>query len=209
MAIPVFILGETGSGKSYSLRNFEPGEVLVLNVANKLLPFRKKLDMVNNATYNTIAAAFADGKYKTYVIDDSQYLLVFDLFNKANQTGYEKFTKMAVAFEKMIEYIIMKMPQDSIVFLLHHTQAGDDGVRRAKTVGKMLDSYLSLEGLVTICLYCENDNGKHGFVTQSDGTTTAKSPEGMFPLHIDNDLKMVADAIRDYYGLEENNAETN
>jgi len=201
MAVPVFILGESGAGKSYSLRNFEPDDVLVLNVANKLLPFRKKLQVINGATYETIGKELQKAEYPSYVIEDSQYLLVFDLFDKANQTGYEKFTKMAVRFERMLNYIIMEMPQDKIVYLLHHSVRGEDGVQRAKTVGKMLDNYLSLEGLVSICLYTENSNGKHHFVTQSDGSTTAKSPEGMFDLQIDNDLKAVDMAIRDYYGL--------
>lgn len=201
MAVPVFVLGDSGSGKSYSLHNFKQGEVEVLNVANKMLPFRQKLDVVNNATYEVVGKELSEGKYPSYVIDDSQYLLVFDLFEKANQNGYEKFTKMAVRFERMLNYIIMQMPQDKIVYLLHHTAMGDDGVRRAKTVGKMLDSYLTLEGLVSICLYCQNTNGVHSFITQSDGTTTAKSPEGMFDLEIDNDLKFVDTKIREYYGL--------
>ena len=202
MGIPLFIEADTGAGKTFSLRNFKAGEILVLNVANKLMPFKTKLDVINGATYETIGKAFREGKYNRYAVDDSQYLLVFDMFSRANEKGYEKFTQMAVRFEKMIEYVNLKMPQDTIVYFLHHTQTGDDGITRAKTVGKMLDSYLSLEGLCTICLHCKNDNGRHYFVTQSDGTTTAKSPEGMFPLEIDNDLKLVDTTIREYYGME-------
>ena len=204
MGVPIFILGETGSGKSYALRNFKQGEVLVLNVANKLLPFRGQLDTINNADYVSIGKAFVEqkNKYKRFVIDDSQYLLVFDMFARANEKGYEKFTTMAVRFEKMIEYVNMKLPADTFVYFLHHTQMTEDGIRRAKTVGKMLDCDLSLEGLATICLFCQNNNGKHSFVTQSDGTTTAKSPAGMFDLEIDNDLKMVDEKIREYYGMK-------
>lgn len=201
MGIPVFILGETGAGKSYSLKNFEPGEVRILNVANKLLPFRKKLDVQNHVSYQVIAEEFKEAKYKRYVVDDSQYLMVFDLFNRANQSGYDKFTKMALAFEKMIEYVIMRMPEDVIVYFMHHTQTDEGGVARAKTVGKMLDTYLSLEGLVTIALYCTNTGGNHKFLTQSDGSNTAKSPEGMFEKEIANDLKLVDEAIRSYYEL--------
>lgn len=201
MGIPVFILGETGAGKSYSLKNFEPGEVRILNVANKLLPFRKKLDVQNHVSYQVIAEEFKEAKYKRYVVDDSQYLMVFDLFNRANQSGYDKFTKMALAFEKMIEYVIMRMPEDVIVYFMHHTQTDEGGVARAKTVGKMLDTYLSLEGLVTIALYCTNTGGNHKFLTQSDGSNTAKSPEGMFEKEISNDLKLVDEAIRSYYEL--------
>ena len=202
MGMPVFIIGESGSGKTYSLRNFAPGEVLILNVANKLPPFRKKLDTIDSADYAVIGKALKGGeKYKSFVIDDSQYLLVFDMFARANEAGYQKFTQMAVRFEKMIEYINMQMPRDKIVYFLHHAQTAEDGVRRAKTVGKMLDNYLSLEGLATIVLYTENRNGRHYFVTQSDGSTTAKSPEGMLDLEMDNDLKLVDTKIREYYEL--------
>lgn len=202
MGIPVLILGESGSGKTTSLRNFEPGEILVFSVANKPLPFRKKLNTVKNATYESIGAALKQKQYKRYAIDDSQYLLAFELFNRAKETGYGKFTDIAVRFRSMIGYISRSLPDDTIVYLLHHSEITDSGKIKAKTVGKMLDNQLTVEGLFSIVLFCRADGQNHRFITQSDGYTTAKSPMGMFDLEIDNDLKMVDGAIREYWNLK-------
>lgn len=203
MGIPVLILGESGSGKSTSLRNFGTDEVLIFNVAGKPLPFRKKLNRVNNATYPVIAAHLKEKKYKKYVIDDSQYLLSFELFKRSKEKGYEKFTDIAVDFRNMIDYIVRGLPDDIIVYLLHHCSTTNEGKVKAKTVGKMLDDQLTVEGLFSIVLMSQADNGKYKFITQSDGTTTCKSPMDMFPLEIDNDLKMVDKTIREYYELND------
>lgn len=201
MGIPVLVLGESGSGKSTSLRNFEPGEVLVFNVANKPLPFRKKLDTVPNATYASIGKEMQKKEYKSYVVDDSQYLLAFEMFDRAKDTGYGKFTDIALRFRNMLDFVIKHMPEDTIVYFLHHTETSDTGKIKAKTVGKMLDNQLTVEGLFSIVLLASTDGAAHRFITQSDGYTTAKSPMDMFPLEIDNDLKMVDKTIREYWGL--------
>lgn len=201
MGIPVLILGESGSGKSTSLRNFEPGEVLVFNVANKPLPFRKKLDTVANATYASIGTEMQKKEYKSYVVDDSQYLLAFEMFDRAKDAGYGKFTDIALRFRNMLDFVIKRMPEDTIVYFLHHTETSDTGKIKAKTVGKMLDNQLTVEGLFSIVLLASTDGTTHKFITQSDGYTTAKSPMDMFQLEIDNDLKMVDKAIREYWSL--------
>ena len=201
MGIPVLVLGASGSGKSASLRNFEPDEVAVLNVASKPLPFRKQLAVMNHATYEKIAAALRRNNRKTYVIDDSQYLLAFNMFDKVKEAGYQKFTDMAVNFYNMIQTAINETSDDTIVYMLHHTDRNDDGYVKAKTIGKMLDEKLTVEGLFSIVLLCETDGKKHWFTTQSDGFTTAKSPMELFPLRIDNDLKAVDQRIREYYGM--------
>lgn len=203
MGIPVLILGESGSGKTASLRNFEKGEIGIFNVANKPLPFRKKLDVLNGAWYNTITASLNQHKLKAYAIDDSQYLLCFDLFNRSKETGYQKFTDMAMSFYSLIQTVIRSTPNDTIVYFLHHTQRDESGHIKAKTIGKMLDEKLTVEGLFSIVLICETDGIKHSFITQSDGLTTAKSPMDMFPPEIDNDLKAVDTEIREYYFTEE------
>ncbi len=207
MGIPVLILGESGSGKSASLRNFDPDEVGIFNVASKPLPFRKRLKTVNGATYATIMKGLAKSSLRTYVIDDSQYLLAFEFFNKAKETGYEKFTNIALNFCNLIQFVIAQTPDDCIVYFLHHTEETQSGKLKAKTIGKMLDEKLTVEGLFSIVLLCQADGSEHKFITQSDGFTTAKSPMEMFPPEIDNDLKQVDETIRSYYDLnkEDNN----
>ena len=201
MGIPVLILGESGSGKSTSMRNFDPSELTVFNVANKLLPFRKKLNVINNAGYGTIGKELQKQEKKIYVIDDSQYLLAFELFNRAKEKGYDKFTDIAVRFEKMLDYIIKGTPEDCIVYLLHHCETIDTGKIKAKTVGKMLDNQLTVEGLFSIVLYAFVEDDKHLFRTTNDGFCPAKAPMGMFEPIIDNDLKFVDTTIREYYKL--------
>lgn len=209
MGIPVLILGASGSGKSTSLENFSENEVLVFNVAGKPFPFRKMLKVINNAGYDNIGKILNKKEFKKYVIDDSQYLLAFDLFDRAKETGYGKFTDIAVRFYKMIRFVIDKIPKDVIVYFLHHSEETASGKIKAKTVGKMLDDQLTLEGLFSIVLLAETDGDKYYFVTQSDGYSTCKSPKEMFRKNIKNDLKVVDTIIRKYWNLEGNNNETN
>lgn len=202
MGIPVLILGESGSGKSASLRNFEPADVSVFNVAAKPLPFKKKLPVKSTSDYGTIQQGIQASQKKSFVIDDSQYLLCFESFAKAKEIGYGKYTDMALHFYNLVQFVIRQTPPDVIVYFLHHTEADSNtGKVKAKTMGKMLDNQLTLEGLFSIVLMCYTDGKKHVFVTQSDGFTTAKSPMEMFPTEIDNDLKAVDQAIRSYYEI--------
>lgn len=203
MGIPVLIIGESGTGKSASLRNFEPDDVSIFNVAAKPLPFRKKLPIKSTSDYNTICQGIAQSQKKAFVIDDSQYLLCFESFAKAKEIGYGKFTDMALHFYNLVQFVIRQTPPDVIVYFLHHTETdGNTGKVKAKTMGKMLDNQLTLEGLFSIVLMAYTDGKKHTFITQSDGFTTAKSPMEMFPVEIDNDLKAVDQAIREYYELD-------
>lgn len=202
MGVPVLILGESGSGKSTSLRNFAPEEVSIFNVAGKPLPFRKKLPMKSTSDYGEIQSLIHASQKKAFVIDDSQYLLCFEAFAKAKEAGYGKYTDMALHFYNLVQYVIRQTPPDVIVYFLHHTETdSNNGKTKAKTMGKMLDNQLTVEGLFSIVLMCYTDGKKHVFVTQSDGMTTCKSPMDMFPLEIDNDLKLVDKSIRDYYDM--------
>lgn len=204
MGIPVLILGESGSGKSASLRNFGPAEVGIFNVASKPLPFRKKLKVANNATYSMIMKSLGAPSLKTYVIDDSQYLLAFEFFDRAKETGYQKFTDIALNFRNLIQFVITQTPPDVIVYFLHHLERSDDGHTKAKTIGKMLDEKLTVEGLFSIVLMAQTDGKDHWFLTQNDGYNTVKAPMEMFAdAKIDNDLKMVDQTIRDYYEMED------
>lgn len=207
MGIPVLVMGESGSGKSASLRNFLPDEIGIFNVASKPLPFRTKLPVVNKATYKTILKGLSNPTRKTYVIDDSQYLLAFEFFDRAKETGYNKFTDIALNFERLITYVVENTPPDVIVYFLHHTELAGDGKYKAKTIGKMLDEKLTVEGLFSIVLLCVAEKDKHYFVTQGEGYSTAKSPMEMFDTEIDNDLRFVDQKIREYYELDEGSPE--
>lgn len=205
MGIAVLVLGESGSGKSASMRNFKKEDVGILNVASKPLPFRNTNGLVtfNKATYNTIKQAVCSPSRPSYVIDDAQYLMAFESFDKVNETGYTKFSVMAKNYEEMLRVIQEDTSPDTIVYVMQHIETNDEGKVKAKTLGKMLDQQLTIEGLFSIVLLAKTDERRHYFVTQSDGTNPCKSPMGMFDeVEIDNDLKMVDDTIREYYGLK-------
>ena len=210
MGLPILVLGETGSGKTYSIKNFDVNEVGIFSVEKPYLPFKKDFAVQKCATYETIMSCFKrELSRKSYIIDDSQYLLVNEMFDKAKDAGYAKFTDIALHFRNFIHYINHEMPDDVIVYFLHHTETDSNtGKIKAKTVGKMLDNQLTVEGCFNIVLLCSVEGSEHYFITQSDGYTTAKSPEGMFDLRIPNDLKEVDKAIREYYGITENKKTT-
>lgn len=211
MGIAVLVLGESGSGKSTSMRNFSENDIRILNVASKPLPFRNvnKLKKADKTTYDMIKGAVSSGQTLSYVVDDAQYLMAFESFDKANETGYAKFTTMAKNYQEMLRYIQENTSPDTIVYVMQHIDTDDNGKVKAKTLGKMLDQQLTVEGLFTIVLLCKADEKRHYFITQSDGTNPCKSPMGMFDeVEIDNDLKMVDDTIREYYGLKPNTTPT-
>lgn len=177
-------------------------------MAGKPLPFRKKLPSKTTSDYNAIKNGIAKGTRKAYVIDDAQYLMCFESFAKAKENGYGKFTDMALHFYDLVQFVIHQTAPDVIVYFLQHTeQDGNTGKIKAKTLGKMLDSQLTLEGLFSIVLLCQTDGKTHSFITQSDGYTTCKSPMEMFPTTMDNDLKAVDTAIRDYYEMNKKETE--
>lgn len=210
MGVPVLVMGASGSGKSRSLKNFQKGELSVINVAGKPLPFRSELANINVRRkakelgvnrYTLIKNVLLKAQAKSIAIDDTQFLLAFDSFDNANVKGYDKWTMFAVDFEQLITFVIDELPEDKIVYFLHHTEQTDTGTIKAKTIGKMLDNQLTVEGLFTIVLLCMATKDEHKFITQSGGTSTAKSPEDMLPEEMPNDLKAVDTAIREYWGL--------
>jgi hypothetical protein len=214
MSLPVLVIGRSGSGKTYSLKNFQPDEVGIISVEKGRLPFKSDLKTVkipkdfgddiktyaqlNAAKYSWIERTIAKAKAKSIVIDDSQYLLVNELFDRSAEKGYDKFTDMAAHFRNLIHFINEMEDDDKIVYFLHHSELDSDGREKVKTIGKMLDEKLTVEGCFDIVLYCQD----HEFYTQSNGMSSAKSPEGMFDLKIPNDLKAVDQAIREYYGMK-------
>ena len=203
MARYVLIMGDSGSGKSASLRNFTPEEIGIFSVTNKDLPFKGKLKPLKNATYDDIAKHLAKPTRRAFVIDDAGYLLSFELFQRAKETGYTKFTDMAKNFVDMLNFISMQMPDDIIVYITMHTEDDPEMHKvKAKTLGKMIDQNLNLEGLFNIVLRTMKTEDGYKFITRDDNISTAKSPMGMFETDtIDNDLKMVDSIIREYYDM--------
>ena len=138
MGVTVMVLGRSGSGKSTSLRNFQPGEVGVFNVLGKPLPFRARLQTVDRPDYGLITRTLQANRKRAYVIDDSTYLMQNENFDRAQEKGYDKFTEMAVSFKKLID-VALETSRDTVVYFLHHSDVTDMGEERIKTVGKMLD----------------------------------------------------------------------
>lgn len=128
--------------------------------------------------------------------------MAFQMFDRAKETGFNKFTDIALDFRNLIQFIVTGTPEDVIVYFLHHVETTAEGKIKAKTIGKMLDEKLTVEGLFSIVLLCKTDGERHWFETQSDGYTTCKSPMEMFDREIDNDLKLVDKTIREYYEFE-------
>lgn len=203
MGVPVLIIGESGSGKSRSISGLKPDEVGIFSVEKGRLPIKGDYKVKPRATYKDINSIFREPKLKRYVIDDSQFLMVNAMFDRAKEVGYQKFTDMAVDFRNLVHNVNYLLPDDVVVYFLHHTETDQNsGKVKAKTVGRMIDQYLTLESLFDVVLLAEVDSDGHHFVTQSDGFNTAKSPEGMFPsLKIPNDLGVVDAAIREFWGL--------
>lgn len=204
MGLPVLVIGESGSGKTYSLKNFEPNEVSIFSVEKARLPFQKKLPLLAHAKYADIEKVLKAPNKKTYVIDDSQYLLVNEMFDgmQAGVNNFDLFKKLAMNFRNLVHYINDSLPDDIVVYFLHHTeQDKNTGKLSAKTVGKMLNDVLTIEGCFDIVLWARLDGMEHVFQTQSDGMCSCKSPEGMFDKVIPNDLKAVDNRVREYYGF--------
>lgn len=205
MAVPVLILGQSGTGKSYSMKNFNEDEVCLISVQKSLLPFRKKFtETVVTDKYSEIIKAMKATKKKVIVIDDTQYLMCNEFMRRATERGYDKFTEIAQNFWSLVVQEVNNLPADTIVYLLCHTATDENGVEKMKTIGKLVDEKITPEGLFTIVLKTAVSDGQYAFVTQNNGKDTVKSPEGMFSTYaINNDLKYVDEKIRNYYELGE------
>lgn len=217
MAIPVLIIGRSGSGKTYSLKGFNDfsDSIGVISVEKARLPFKSGIKVaripkyedspniqtaaqISQARYSFVERAIKSAKCKTIVIDDSQYLLADEFFDRAKENGYQKFTDIALNFRNLIHNINNMGEDDKIVYFLHHSEDDGAGREKVKTIGKMLDEKLTVEGCFDVVIYCRDQR----FYTQGDGISSAKTPEGMFDsVEIPNDLKFVDDRIRKYWNL--------
>ena len=195
------IYGQSGTGKSTSLRNFADDEVAVINVSGKPLPFRSKLTTYDTDSYTKISSALNKIERKSIVIDDATYLMVNEFMRTAKVAGYQKYTDMAVNFNSLVAQA-SQLASEKIVHFLGHSDLKEDGTEHFKTIGKMLDNYVTVEGKFTIVLKTVVQDGKYYFSTHNSGQDTVKSPLGMFEdNYVDNDLKAVDTIIREYYGI--------
>lgn len=203
MAIPVLILGESGTGKSASLRNFKPEDLKVINVADKPLPFKNKFESIPTDDYRTIIKELKLNKKSVTVIDDAQYLMANEFMRRATERGFDKFTEIAQNFWTLVN-TVKDLPDDQVVYFLAHIERDANGNEKIKTIGKLLDEKITVEGMFTIVLKTNVTDGQYSFITQNSGHDTVKSPIGMFPsVVIDNDLKYVDEKIRNYYEIGE------
>lgn len=202
MANIVLILGESGTGKSTSLRNFAPDDVAYVNVSGKALPFRNTFtDMLVSTDYTAISRFIKGTDRKVIVVDDAQYIMAFQYMHRIRENGWDKFNDIQNDFFKIIEDA-KGLAEDKIVYFLSHIETKEDGRQKIKTIGKMLDEKITIEGMFTIVLKTYVADGKYYFVTQNSGNDTVKSPIDMFTsITIDNDLKYVTEKIRNYYHM--------
>ena len=207
MAIPILIIGKSGSGKSCSLRNLAPRDVALVNVLGKPLPFRGKgFDQIVTDDYDKVNSAIARSKRDIVVVDDAGYLMTNMFMRGHSNAGagngvFNLYNTIGDQFWTLIERIRV-LPGDKRVYVMMHEEQNDFGNVYPKTIGKMINEKVCLEGMFTIVLRCVVKGGKHIFLTQSDGMDVAKAPIGLFESEeIENDLAMVDKAICDYYEI--------
>lgn len=207
MGIPVLIFGKSGSGKSRSLKNFSGDEIVLVNVLGKPLPFKGNFKYITKtddpATIMSGLSKLPPG-VKTVVVDDFGYIAT-NMFMKGHGSGdqFKLYNQIGDAVWNFVNFITgPAVPADVIVYLVMHEDVADDGSTKLRTIGKLLDQKVCIEGMVTVVLHSIIKGDRHVFLTNSDGMDIAKSPEEMFPdREIDNDLKVVDTAIREYWGI--------
>lgn len=209
MAIVTFILGYSGTGKSYSLRNLPKTHTGIVRAIGKPLPFR------GSAAFNGIVSdqaahiikALQVSKADILVIDDFQYIMANEFMKRSHEKGFDKFTDIGRNTWEILNTANNLAPNKR-VYILSHLEQGESGKEKIKTIGKLLDEKITLEGMVSIVLKTIVQDGQYLFTTQNNGNDSTKSPEGMFDnLLIDNDLNAVDMAICDYYGITRQDAD--
>ena len=209
MGIGVLIIGKSGSGKSTSLRNFKQEDVGIINVISKPLPFKNtnNLKIVNTDNYADVKTILTSCKTKSIVIDDAGYLITNQFMRKHANAGagnavFSLYNDIADNYWTLTE-IVKTLPENKIVYFIMHEDKNDFGDIKPKTIGKLIDEKVCLEGLFSIVLRAKKVDKNYYFFTQSTENDVAKSPIGMFnDLYIDNDLKKVDNIIREFYGIK-------
>jgi hypothetical protein len=200
-AIGVLVIGESGTGKSTSIRNLPKDKTGVINVTGKRLPFKSEFAVVKEDSCEKICHILHECKSEIIIVDDLQYLLAKQFMGRAREAGYQKFTDMAVSYYNVITSL-ESMPDYKRVYFLSHLERDNLGNEKVKTIGKLLDEKITIEGLFTIVLKTTVRDKNYYFQTHNSGSDTVKTPLGMFEdTLIPNDLNMVDDAIRVFYDL--------
>lgn len=205
MAECIFIYGKSGAGKSRSLINFGADEIALINTIGKRLPFPTKFKVAKTTdNVDEIKALLGSipTSIKAVVVDDAGYIMT-NLFMNSHGKGdqFKMYNEIADSLWRLVNFVKYSMPEDVIVYFMFHEETNDFGESKIRTIGKLLDQKVCLEGLVTICLHAVVKNGDHIFVTNSNGNDICKSPEGLFDIEIPNDLKAVDARIREYWAI--------
>lgn len=203
MGLGVLIIGESGTGKSASLRNFSPEEYALVNVASKPLPFKVNgiIDQLKSDNPVEIRRFMVGTKKKAIIIDDAQYIMANEFMRRAKEKGFDKFTEIGTNMWNVIRQV-ETLEDDKVVYFMMHIERDNNNNEKAKTIGHLLDEKITLEGMFAIVLKTVVSDRRYFFSTQNSGSDTVKSPMGLFSTTlIDNDLKMVDDSIRSYYNL--------
>lgn len=209
MAEKVLIMGESGTGKSTSIRNCDPNTTAIVNPVGKPLPFKgsKHFATLNGETDAEKIVDFmknqAKNGKKIIIIDDFQYILAVPYMDRIKETGWDKWNDFGANYFRIID-VCKELPDDVCVYYLTHCETLENGLTTVKLIGKMLREKITIEGLFTIVLKTGVSEGKYYFFTQNNGKDTVKSPMGMFDaFSIDNDLSYVDAKIRNYYEFED------
>lgn len=208
MATVTLILGKSGSGKSTSIRNFNAADVALIQVIRKPLPFPGSSAWTPLVTddHALIIRASCKTQRKIIIIDDFQYMLANEFMRRSAEKGFEKFTEIGRHTWDVFD-ALLKLPDDVRVYILSHSEETEAGQIKMKTIGRMLDEKITLEGMVTIVLRCTVQDGRNFFSTRNNGSDTTKAPMGMFDADlIDNDLAAVDAAICSYYNIQNTKA---
>jgi hypothetical protein len=201
-SVPVLLIGQSGSGKSTSLRNFKGDEVAVVNVLGKPLPFKSDIKAGKCDDYAKILNAIAHTDKKTIVIDDANYLITNEFMNKSSVKGFDKYNEMGNNFFNLINGI-KNIEGGKTVYLIMHEDTDENGNVKPKTIGKLLDDKVNIQGMFTICIRSMFDNGNYIFRLKTNGQDCVKTPFGMFENDtMENDLKAFDEVVREYYELD-------
>lgn len=202
MALGVLVLGESGSGKTFSISGFSPEEVKILSVHKPILPFRGKYEIVRTPTAKDVIRELHNTTKKNIVIDDFQYILGLSMMDRLGEKGWEKFNEIQQPYADVLKEV-SNLPDDVIIYYTSHVERDDSGRTKIKTVGKALDKYITVEGLFMIVLQTAVIDSHYYFTTQNNGNNTVKSPYGMFTdMYIPNNLHYVEEKIRNYYYMD-------